>query len=108
MAGHSLAVDAIKIDKSFTQAIGTEAVTVSIIPQILSMAKTLNLQVVVEGIETEVQARYFDPEVHQIFGQGWHFGRPVTAERFHILLAEDEIHTPPLGALPVPTLAEPS
>lgn len=99
---HSLSVDAIKIDKSFTQAIGTEAVTVSIIPQILAMAKTLNLQVVVEGIETEVQARYFDSAVQPIFGQGWYFGRPVPAAQFHALLAEVEIHAAPLGA---PSLA---
>ena len=56
---HSLAVDAIKIDKSFTHAIGTEAVTVSILPQILAIAKTLNLQVVAEGIESVEQAQYF-------------------------------------------------
>jgi sensor c-di-GMP phosphodiesterase-like protein len=93
---HSLAVDAIKIDKSFTQAIGTEAVTLSIIPQILAMAKMLNLQVVVEGIETEAQVRYFDPEVQPIFGQGWYFGHPVPAERFHALLAEEEVDAAPL------------
>jgi sensor c-di-GMP phosphodiesterase-like protein len=87
---HSLAVDAIKIDKSFTHAIGTEAVTLGILPQILSMAKTLNLEVVAEGIETAEQAVYFALYDQPILGQGWLFGRPVTAERFSRLLAENE------------------
>lgn len=87
---HSLAVDAIKIDKSFIHAIGTEAVTLGILPQILAMAKTLNLEVVAEGIETEEQAAYFDQHEQPILGQGWLFGRPVPADQFSRLLVENE------------------
>ena len=86
---HSLAVDAIKIDKSFTHAIGTEAVTLGILPQILAMAKTLNLKVVAEGIETEEQAGYFAGYDQPILGQGWLFERPVSAEQFCRFLAEN-------------------
>jgi len=77
-----LSVDAIKIDKSFTQAVGTEAVTQSILPQILAMALTLNLGVIVEGVETEAQASYFAALEQPILAQGWLFGRPVPAARF--------------------------
>ena len=84
-----LFADTIKIDKAFTRVIGTDAVTVAIIPQILSMAKSLNLEVVVEGIETDRQADYFFPATQALYGQGWLFGRPVDAEDFHRLLAED-------------------
>jgi sensor c-di-GMP phosphodiesterase-like protein len=90
---HALSIDAIKIDRSFTQAIGTEAVTVAILPQILSMAEALNLRVVVEGVETELQAGYFIAAAQPIFGQGWLFGRPVPAEEFKALLAADEAKT---------------
>lgn len=86
-----LSIDAIKIDKSFTQAIGTEAVTVAILPQILAMADALNLNVIVEGVETELQASYFATVEQSVFAQGWLFGRPVPAEEFHRLLAKDEI-----------------
>jgi sensor c-di-GMP phosphodiesterase-like protein len=79
---HSLAVDAIKIDKSFTRAIGTEAVTLSILPQILDIARTLNLKVVVEGIETEEQSNYFAQYTQPILAQGYLFGRPMPAEEF--------------------------
>ena len=90
-----LAVNAIKIDRSFTQAIGTEAVTSSILPQIMSMAETLHLQVIVEGIETSQQASYFKSGSNHILGQGWFFGRPVSAEAFAQLLEEQEMATSP-------------
>ena len=83
-------MDAIKIDKSFTQAIGTESVIVAILPQILAMAEALELEVIVEGIETLVQADYFAASARPILAQGWLFGRPVTAGKFHELLADDE------------------
>jgi sensor c-di-GMP phosphodiesterase-like protein len=87
---HALSVDAIKIDRSFTQAIGTEAVTLSILPQILAMAEKLNLQIIVEGVETELQARFFCSTAPLTLAQGWHFGRPIPAETFHALLTEEE------------------
>ncbi len=84
-----LAVDTIKIDKAFIQAIGTESVTLVILPQILSLAKALNLRVIVEGIETEEQAAYFTGEGKTVYGQGWLFGRPVPAADFHRALAKN-------------------
>jgi sensor c-di-GMP phosphodiesterase-like protein len=87
---HDLSVDAIKIDRSFTRTIGTEAITVAILPQILAMAEALNLQVIAEGIETSQQAEYFAAQTQPILGQGWLFGRAVPSEEFHRLLAESE------------------
>jgi sensor c-di-GMP phosphodiesterase-like protein len=86
-----LSVDAIKIDRSFTRAIGTEAVTVAILPQILAMAEALKLQVIVEGIETREQAGYFSALSQPILAQGWLFGRPVAAEELRRLLTENWI-----------------
>ena len=83
-----LSVDTIKIDKAFTRAIGTESVTVAILPQIMAMAKSLNLEVVVEGIETDQQALYFSDGTQRVYGQGWLYGRPISAEAFRCLLAE--------------------
>ena len=79
---HDLSVDSIKIDKAFTKAIGTDAVTVSILPQILTMAEKLKLKVVVEGIETQAQADYFSAAPQSIHAQGWLFGRPIPARMF--------------------------
>jgi len=79
---HELDVDAIKIDRAFTQTIGTESWKVGILPQILKMAETLNLHVVVEGVETEVQAEYFKTGQKPVKAQGWMFGKPVSAGDF--------------------------
>lgn len=87
---HDLDVDAIKIDQSFTRAIGTEAVTVGILPQILAMAHALRLHVIVEGVETGEQARYFAGLSDPVQMQGWLFGRPVPAGDFQRILAENE------------------
>ena len=94
-----LSVDTIKIDKAFTRAIGTESVTVAILPQILAMAKSLNLEVVVEGVETNQQADYFSAAKLPVYGQGWLYGRPVSAEEFLELLTDDVRKTPVLEAL---------
>lgn len=85
-----LSVDAIKIDRAFTKAIGTEAVTVGILPQILAMAEALNLQVVAEGIETREQADFFSAAAIPVMAQGWYFGFPFTSAEFHRLLASSE------------------
>jgi sensor c-di-GMP phosphodiesterase-like protein len=81
-----LSADSIKIDKSFTRTIGTDAAAASILPQIISMARTLNLAVVVEGIESPRQADYFPTDKLKIYGQGWLYGRPVPAGEFFSLI----------------------
>jgi len=82
-----LSVDAIKIDRAFTQSIGTESVTMAILPQILSLAEVLDLGVIVEGVETEQQAEYFAACRRPMRAQGWLFGRPVPAQEFCRTLA---------------------
>lgn len=83
---HELQVDRIKIDKSFTDALGTEAVTASVVPQILSMATSLKLGVIVEGVETAAQ----QASLRQLgvqFAQGWFYGKPMTAAELKARLA---------------------
>ena len=103
-----LSVDSIKIDKAFTRAIGTDAVTVAILPQIIAMARNLNLAVVVEGIESPSQADYFSTDNLKIYGQGWLYGRPVPAVEFFGLLGVI-VEQPSVAAIPeaagIPSLA---
>ena len=86
---HDLSVDAIKIDRAFTQGIGTGSALVAIVPQILAMAEALDLEVIVEGIENEEQAAYFTASNRAMLGQGWLFGKPVSAAALHDHLAAD-------------------
>jgi sensor c-di-GMP phosphodiesterase-like protein len=85
-----LAVDAIKIDRSFTRAVGTGAANAAILPKILGMAEALSLKVIVEGIETESQAAYFAATGQPMLAQGWLYGRPLQIEEFYKHLAENE------------------
>lgn len=95
----SLDVDAVKIDKAFTHAIGTASVTSSILRQIVELADGLRLQVIVEGVETEQQAAYLKAvKCHDLLCQGWYFGRPMPASALgERLLAE---HTYEASTLP--------
>jgi sensor c-di-GMP phosphodiesterase-like protein len=88
---HELDVDAIKVDRSFTRTINTDAVIASILPQILNMAETLDLAVTVEGVEIAEQARYLERSGHHVCGQGWYFSKPLPAEGLLALLAEGGI-----------------
>jgi len=75
----SMPVDYLKIDKSFTDTIGTESVRATIVPQILDMARTLGLGIVVEGVETKEQVAYLQDHEAAIV-QGWVYGRAMSSE----------------------------
>ncbi|WP_297801762.1 EAL domain-containing protein [Arenimonas sp. GDDSR-1] len=80
-----LAIDVIKIDKAFVDAINTESATSSVIVHIIAMAKQLGLKTVAEGIETEAQALFL--KAHGVdAGQGWYYSKPLTAAHFRLFL----------------------
>jgi sensor c-di-GMP phosphodiesterase-like protein len=90
-----LAVDAIKIDKAFTQSIGTDSVTGVILPQILTLASGLGLLVIAEGIEIPEQAAYFASFGLPVMGQGWLFGKPQSpSQLLQALSAQEEQRVP--------------
>lgn len=73
-----LPVDKIKIDQSFVRRLPADAEAVAIAQAIMSLSRALNKLVVAEGIETPEQRDLLRDLGCQI-GQGYLFGRPMTA-----------------------------
>ena len=92
-----LPVDVLKIDKEFTHSIGTHSVKISLVPQILSLAAALNLRVIVEGVETAEQARYFASCQPSVVAQGWYFAGPLPLDALLELLRENRPVSIPLA-----------
>jgi diguanylate cyclase (GGDEF)-like protein len=69
-------IDALKIDRSFVDGLGTSPEDSAIVSAVISMGRALGLHVVAEGVETEEQVRQL-----RIMGcrlaQGYLFSRPV-------------------------------
>lgn len=77
-----LPLDQLKIDRSFVMRIEDNENAAAICAATISLAHSLGLKVVAEGVETEAQ-RYFLETVHDCDGmQGYLFCCPVPLEQF--------------------------
>ena len=76
-----LPLDQLKIDQSFVRELVNDANDQAIVLTIIAMARSLGLEVIAEGVETETQrALLAQLGCHQY--QGYLFSRPIPAEQF--------------------------
>lgn len=73
-----LPVDTLKIDKSFIDEIGksNHFTSLLMVDAIITLAKSLNLEVIAEGIETEEQMNYLNKHDCDV-GQGYFISKPL-------------------------------
>lgn len=87
-----LPIDMLKIDKTFVQGIARESSDEAIVKAIISMANSLQLKVIAEGIETRGQLDFLRGEGCELI-QGFLYGEPMQGERLaeHIVEAGYEL-----------------
>jgi diguanylate cyclase (GGDEF)-like protein len=78
-------IDVLKIDQSFVRDVETDPDSAAIVVSIISLAHSLRLQVIAEGVETAAQLAYL--QRHECdFIQGYYFCRPLPAHEFEALM----------------------
>jgi EAL domain-containing protein (putative c-di-GMP-specific phosphodiesterase class I) len=86
---HRLPIDTLKIDRSLVSKLDTNPETNALVRSIIAVARTLQLGVTAEGIETDEQwARLSAEGCDQ--GQGSLVGRPQPSEAIDALLARED------------------
>ena len=90
-----LAVDTVKIDRSFVQAVLHDAKTAAIVDAMVTLARKLGLAVVAEGVEQRAEVDYFEA-LGITHLQGFHFGAAVPAAQASALLGQRLLAAPSL------------
>lgn len=85
-----LPLDKLKIDRSFVSDIAVDQASADIVKAVLDLARNLRFDCVVEGVETEEQARL----VRKLGGhimQGYLFAKPMRPEHINAYLTEERL-----------------
>jgi EAL domain-containing protein (putative c-di-GMP-specific phosphodiesterase class I) len=88
-------IDKLKIDRVFINEIVSRPEDASIVRAIISLAHSLHLKVVAEGVETPEQLDFLKATGCDEY-QGFHFSRPLSAADFERLMRQS-IDTAPFS-----------
>ncbi|MNQ29153.1 Phytochrome-like protein cph2 [compost metagenome] len=79
-------IDVLKIDQSFIHGLSNDTNDAALVSAIISLGRSLDLNVIAEGVETEEQLAFL--KAHQCEeGQGYYFSKALPADAFARLLA---------------------
>jgi diguanylate cyclase (GGDEF)-like protein len=81
----ALPIDILKIDRSFVADVSTSASEATLTGAILALAHSLRVEQIAEGVEDAAQAQWLARHACTQ-AQGYHFARPMPAERINALL----------------------
>ncbi|MEM5947519.1 GGDEF domain-containing phosphodiesterase [Spirochaetia bacterium 38H-sp] len=83
--------DTVKIDRSFLENLEVDLSQQSIVRAVIGIARSLNLVSLAEGVESRGQLDFLINEGCQLF-QGFYFSKPVSSEKFELLLKKGFSH----------------
>jgi diguanylate cyclase (GGDEF)-like protein/PAS domain S-box-containing protein len=85
-------IDKLKVDQSFVRDLTTSPDDATIVRLVINMAKSLQLKVIAEGVETREQLDFLsEHQCEEV--QGYYFSRPVPEEEFKIMLESAPAHS---------------
>lgn len=82
-----LPLEEVKIDQSFVRKLGSDSSDAAIVHAIIAMARSLNLGVTAEGVESREQFEWLVREGCDCY-QGYLFSRPLPPEKFGMLILD--------------------
>lgn len=82
-----LSSDQLKIHQEFVQGITKEGGDAKLVQTIIDLAKSLELDVFAEGVETEAQRTFLEKHKCNLY-QGYLFGKPMSIEEFDARIAK--------------------
>jgi EAL domain-containing protein (putative c-di-GMP-specific phosphodiesterase class I) len=84
----SMPVDVLKMDRTFVRNIENDERDIQLVALILGIAKSLNVPVIAEGVETESQLKLLK-DLGCTLVQGYYFSRPLHPSDFEATLLRD-------------------
>lgn len=75
-----MAIDCLKIDKSFVHGVSENSKSAAIVKSIVNIGNNLNMRVIAEGVETHADLRFLQSIDCQMI-QGYLFAQPLTAAK---------------------------
>ena len=89
-------VHTLKIDRSFVRDLGVDKRAAGIVGTVIALARTLDLEVIAEGVETAAQHLQLHAQGCR-YMQGYRFARPLPAAQVDALLAQRLLPGDPIG-----------